>query len=91
MSTLTPALITVAIVLPLLVVLFYLDRYLRRHPQPDRAKLRLLRLQFLFFVVIGLIYFFSGREGFLFYGMIACGLIVNTLEMRKILRRLKNA
>ena len=89
MSTITPALITAAIVLPLLVVLFYLDRYIRRHPQPDRAKLRLLRIQFLCFVVMGLFTPFPEGTGFLFYGLMAFLLILNTLEMRKILRRLK--
>ena len=56
MSTLLPVLIAVAVVLPLLVGIFYLHRYIHRHQQPDYARLQVLRGILWFVAVLGVAY-----------------------------------
>jgi hypothetical protein len=43
MSTIVPVLIAAALLVSLIVSLFCIYRYIHRHQQPDRARLRVLR------------------------------------------------
>ena len=54
MSTITPYLIAMAVLLPLLALMVSLYLWVRRHCQPDAARIGVLRglLWFLFFVVL---------------------------------------
>ena len=54
MNTLTPYLIAVAVLLPLLVLMVSLYLWVQRHRQPDAARLKVLHglLWFLFFVLL---------------------------------------
>jgi hypothetical protein len=56
MSTIVPVLISAAILVSLIVCLFCVHRYIHRHKQPDRARLRILRGVLWFLAVWAVLY-----------------------------------
>ena len=96
MNAFLPVLITVAVVVPMCIGIFYFHRYIHHHHQPDLSRLKIYRV-LLCLSVLFAIYFTADAlcvtkgahlQSYLFIGMGIYLIISNALYIREIKKKL---